>query len=285
MRHWFWLILALLFFPTHAALADGKIPLALSDDTSVTAPDTMLLNSSSTLLAENDTTFDEEPEFFEDDADYFKDEEYEEENAASLTSDPFEGWNRVWFNINDWIYIDVGKPAHAAYRVVVPEPARNGINNLIVNWFGMPRRFVNALLQAKFALAGIEFSRFVVNTAFGLGGLVDVAKNLKPVVPYTGEKEDFGQTLATWGVPAGPYLVLPFFGASNVRDTVGIVGESFLPPSLNPVYLNYALFGFSQFNVLDKRIGVYEDVVGTAVEPYVGMRNAYAQLRKAQIEN
>lgn len=285
MRHWIWLTLALLILNIQPAFADGKIPLALSDDTSITAPGETLLYTTSTFVAENDETFSDEPEFFEEDTDYFSDEEYEEENSAASVYDPLEGWNRVWFTINDWIYIDVGKPAHAAYRVVVPEPVRIAINNVIVNWFGMPRRFVNALLQAKFALAGIELSRFVVNTAFGFGGIIDIAKDLKPVIPYTGEKEDFGQTLATWGVPAGPYLVLPFFGASNFRDTAGIIGESFLPPSINPLYWNYVLFATAQFNVLDRRIGVYENVVGTAVEPYIGLRNAYSQLRQAQIDN
>lgn len=292
MRHGFWLILALLFFSAQPVFADGEIPLAMTKDTSVTAPAGSLLYSSTPLIAENDVQytegdepFIEDDDYFEDSEDYFDDSEYEAENEAVTVSDPFEGWNRMWFAVNDWIYIDVGKPAHAAYRIVVPSFARTGINNVVVNWFGMPRRFVNAILQGKLALAGIEMSRFIVNTAFGFGGLIDLAKDLKPVIPHTGEREDFGQTLGTWGIPAGPYLVLPFFGASNFRDTAGLVGESFLPPSLNPIYLNYVLFAGSQFNMLDKRIGVYENIVSTAVEPYIGLRNAYSQLRKAQIEN
>ncbi|SIN68986.1 MlaA family lipoprotein [Halodesulfovibrio marinisediminis] len=285
MRNGFWLILALLILSSQPVYADGEIPLAMTKDTSVTTPVTPLLYSSATLIAENEVPANDEDEFFDDASDYFDDSEYEIEDSATAVSDPFEGWNRVWFDINDWIYIDVAKPAHRAYRVVVPEPVRETFDNAIVNWFGMPRRFVNALLQAKFALAGIEFSRFVVNTAFGFGGMIDIAKNLKPVIPYTGEKEDFGQTLGVWGVPAGPYLVLPFFGASNFRDTAGLIGEAFLPPSLDPVYLNYGVLAAAQFNVLDKRIVVYENIVGTAVEPYIGLRNAYSQLRKAQIEN
>lgn len=285
MRHYFWLILALLILNAQPAYADGEIPLAMSNDTSAAAPATPLLYSSSTLVADNEDPFTDEPEFFEESSDYFDDSEYELENTAATANDPFEGWNRMWFNINDWLYMDVGKPAHAAYRVVVPEFAREGFNNVIVNWFGMPRRFLNAVLQAKFALAGIEFSRFVVNTAFGFGGLIDIAKNLKPVIPHTGEKEDLGQTFGTWGIPAGPYLVLPFFGASNIRDTAGLIGEGFLPPSLSPVYLNYALFAAAQFNMLDKRISVYESIVGTAIEPYIALRTAYGQLRQAQIEN
>lgn len=285
MRNCFWLILALLIFSSQPVFADSEIPIAMTKDTSVTTPTASLLYSSTTLVAENEAPLNDEEEFFDDSSDYFDDSEYEMENSATTVSDPFEGWNRVWFDINDWLYIDVAKPAHRVYRIIVPTPVRETFDNVIVNWFGMPRRFLNALLQAKFALAGIEFSRFVVNTAFGFGGMIDIAKNLKPVVPYTGEKEDLGQTLGVWGVPSGPYLVLPFFGASNFRDTAGLIGEAFLPPSLDPVYLNYALLGASQFNVLDKRIGTYENIVGTAVEPYIGLRNAYTQLRNAQIEN
>ncbi|MEZ0576434.1 MlaA family lipoprotein [Halodesulfovibrio aestuarii] len=285
MRNCFWLILALLIVNTQPAYADGEIPLAMSNDTFLSPPVTSLLYSSSTLVADNDDPFSDEPEFFDDSSDYFDDSEYDEENSAVAVTDPLEGWNRMWFSINDWLYIDVGKPAHAAYRIVVPTFARETLDNVVINWFGMPRRFINAILQAKFALAGIEFSRFVVNTAFGFGGMIDIAKDLKPVIPHTGEKEDLGQTFGTWGIPAGPYLVLPFFGASNFRDTAGLVGGAFLPPSLDPVYLNYALFAGAQFNTLDKRITVYEDIVGTAIEPYIALRNAYSQLRTAQIEN
>lgn len=285
MRHCIWLILALLIFSSLPAHADGEIPIAMTRDTSTAVPVTSLLYSSSTLVADNEDAFSDEPEFFDESSEYFDDSEYEIENTAATANDPLEGWNRMWFDINDWLYIDVGKPAHAAYRIAVPEFAREGLNNVVINWFGMPRRFLNAVLQAKFALAGIELSRFVVNTAFGFGGLIDIAKDLKPVIPHTGEKEDLGQTFATWGIPAGPYLVLPFFGASNFRDTAGLIGEAFLPPSLDPIYLNYALFAAAQFNMLDKRITVYENIVGTAVEPYIGLRNAYAQLRQAQIEN
>ena len=277
MRQRLLLVAILLLCLGQTAFA-GEAQPVLTDTTVVATPQQNLLYPTETVAAADDT-------FFDDDTEFFTESEYELPDTLEEAYDPFEGWNRFWFDVNDFVYVEIAQPANTAYRFVVPSPVRTGIGNLIVNWFGMPRRFANAILQGKFALAGIEFSRFVCNTAFGFGGLLDVAKDLKPTIEYTGENEDFGQTLATWGVPAGPYLVLPFFGASNFRDTAGIVGEGFLPPSLNPVYLNYGVFAAAQFNQLDTRLAAYEQITGSSVEPYIGMRNAYFQLRKAQIEN
>lgn len=280
MRHCFWLIAVLLLLSTQPVYADGEIPLALSDDAVSTQPASNQ-QVDQTATPENGDDFFEDDDFSDDD---FGDDGFDDASGAAQ-SDSLEGWNRFWFKVNDCIYMDIGKPAHAGYRKVVPSPVRTGISNLTTNWFRMPRRFVNALLQGKFNLAGIEFSRFFVNTTFGFAGLLDIAKNLKPVVPYTGEKEDFGQTLGYWGVPSGPYIVLPFFGPSTLRDTCGIAGDSLLPPTFDPLWVTYGVHFASEFNSMDTKIESYETITGAAIEPYSGVRDAYLQLREAQVAN
>ena len=108
---------------------------------------------------------------------------------------------------------------------MVPEFARAGVKNFFHN-LKAPIRILSNLLQGKGMAAGVEASRFVMNTAFGFGGLMNPAKNSKPIVET--DDEDLGQTLGTWGMGEGFYIVWPILGPSTVRDTVGFVGDSFL---------------------------------------------------------
>lgn len=131
--------------------------------------------------------------------------------------DPFENYNRGMFAFNDGVDRAIFKPAATMYRAVTPAPVRTGVSNFLGNledvW-----SFVNSLLQGKPQAAAQTFVRFNVNTFLGLGGVLDIASEAR----IDRQREDFGQTLGVWGVPSGPYLVLPFLGPSTVRDTVGL---------------------------------------------------------------
>ena len=133
-------------------------------------------------------------------------------------SDPFESFNRSVFSFNDSLDRAVIKPVAVAYRNVTPSPVRTGVTNFFGNlkdvW-----SVVNNSLQGKGEHAGDSLGRVMINTVFGLGGLLDMAGEAN-IPKHT---EDFGQTLGVWGVPAGPYLVLPVLGPSTVRDTAALI--------------------------------------------------------------
>ena len=133
-------------------------------------------------------------------------------------SDPFESLNRSVFSFNDSLDHAVIKPVATVYRDVTPSPVRTGVTNFFGNlkdvW-----SVVNNSLQGKGEHAGDSLGRVVINTVFGLGGLLDMAGEAN-IPKHT---EDFGQTLGVWGVPAGPYLVLPVLGPSTVRDTAALI--------------------------------------------------------------
>lgn len=136
-------------------------------------------------------------------------------------SDPFEPLNRSVFSFNDSLDRAVIKPVAVAYRDVTPSPVRTGVTNFFGNlkdaW-----SVVNNALQGKGEYAGDSLGRVMINTVFGLGGLLDMAGEAK-IPKHT---EDFGQTLGVWGVPAGPYLVLPVLGSSTVRDTAALIVDA-----------------------------------------------------------
>ena len=125
-----------------------------------------------------------------------------ENGPAQGIADPFEPWNRFWFGFNDIFYMYVADPAYKAWEAITPHQLRKGLHNFWHNLL-FPVRFINNLLQLRFKEAGVEFGRFIINTTAGVGGLVDVAKNKKTIVPVDPSGEDFGQTLGRWGIPHG----------------------------------------------------------------------------------
>ncbi len=199
-------------------------------------------------------------------------------------SDPLEPWNRFWFGFNDIFYLYVASPLYSAYDFVMPDDVQSGLSNFFNNLL-FPVRFVNALLQGKVELAGVEFGRFMINTTVGMGGFIDVAKRNKTVVPYTREGEDFGQTLATWGIGDGFYLVLPFFGPSSARGAVGTAVDYLIDPTLylDPTFTTAFIYGGLEFNDLDNVLPLYKDAKNISVDPYIAMREAYVAYRKQQI--
>jgi phospholipid-binding lipoprotein MlaA len=147
----------------------------------------------------------------------------------------------------------------------------------------MPIRAVSSLLQGKIRVTGIELARFGINSTMGLAGLYDVARsefNIK------GQEQDLGLTLAYYGIGEGPYIIWPFLGPSCLRDTIGTAGGGFLNP-INyigpPIELVLAVQSYEYINNASLQIGEYEALKEAAIEPYIALRNAYLQYRRAQV--
>lgn len=197
--------------------------------------------------------------------------------------DPFYHYNRLMTRFNDKLYFWAVKPAAIAYKTVVPKPARIGGVNFFKN-LGFPVRFVGNLLQFKFKRAGIELSRFAINSTIGIGGLFDPARDIWKIQP---KPEDFGQTLGHYGIPAGPYIVLPFFGPSNARDATGKVFDFFLNP-INYVEddleTNFLIRSVELVNEASLRLGEYEALKAASIDFYAFMHDAYEQQRTTAIK-
>jgi phospholipid-binding lipoprotein MlaA len=196
--------------------------------------------------------------------------------------DPWESFNRSVFEFNEGLDAYLLKPVVAGYRFVLPEFVREGIYNFFSNYNDLYTALFN-LLQGKPDYAFSDLMRVVVNTTFGLGGLIDMA------TPGGLEKhkEDWGQTLGVWGVPAGPYVVLPFFGPSNVRDTFGTVADlesDYFFRYINPVGLRNSLTGLRVVNARNTYYEAGDLLDGAAIDKYSFMRDAYIQRREYQIK-
>ena len=195
--------------------------------------------------------------------------------------DPWESFNRSVFEFNEGLDAYVLKPVVAGYRFVLPEFVREGIYNFFSNYSDIYTALYN-LLQGKPAYAFNDFMRVVVNTTMGLGGLLDLATP----AGLEKHKEDWGQTLGVWGVPAGPYVVLPFFGPSNVRDTFGTAADlesDYLFRLLPDVALRNSLTGLRVVNARNTYYEAGDLLDGAAIDKYSFMRDAYIQRRQYQI--
>ena len=222
---------------------------------------------------------DDEDDDDDDDLDGFE-EEFGKTMDARI-SDPFEGYNRIMTSFNDKFYVFVFDPVARAYRFIVPEFGRRGIANFSQNLL-FPVRFINNILQAKFLNAGEEFLRFCINSTIGILGLWDPAKEWFGLEP---RKEDFGQTLGYWGVSAGPHIVLPILGPSNLRDIFSIGPDYYLDPKrfIDPSRKELAVRIFDEVNDTSLRIGEYENLKKDAIDLYPFLRDVYEQNRRKQI--
>ncbi|MGE5240953.1 MAG: VacJ family lipoprotein [Bacteroidota bacterium] len=197
--------------------------------------------------------------------------------ADNNAHDPLEGFNRAMYTFNDKLDRYVLKPVAKGYRKVTPTPVRRSISNFFGNLHD-PAIMLNNLLQGKPKQAASDFSRFFVNSTIGIFGLFDVATKWE--LPK--HDEDFGQTLAVWGVGDGPYLVLPFFGPSNMRDAPALVvdWETYPPNQMKDSGTRDKMF---VLEVVDGRAKLLEagDILEQAAgqDPYVFVREAYRQRR------
>ncbi|MGH9173005.1 MAG: MlaA family lipoprotein, partial [Vicinamibacterales bacterium] len=167
------------------------------------------------------------------------------------------------------------RPVAKGYRKVTPRPVRKGVTNFFDNLM-TPIDIVNNLLQAKFVPALSDTGRLVMNTTLGIGGIFDPATDAG--IPE--HDEDFGQTLAVWGVPAGPYLVVPFLGPSTLRDGIALYPDSQLTPLVkyhdsNVTDKAQILYGI---NTRERLLGA-DKAIEDALDPYIFLREAYLQNR------
>jgi len=198
------------------------------------------------------------------------------------TVDPFEPFNRLFFQFNDKLYYWALRPVSKTYAYLVPEWGRVRVRNIFRN-ITMPVRFVNSLLQFKVNGAARELGHFVVNSTVGVAGMFEIPwDTTEPKV----SDEDLGQTLGSYGVGEGFYIVLPVLGPSNLRDSVGLAGDLFLDP-VNYVTPNSAaieIHGYDRVNGTSLRIGDYEELIESAVDPYTAVKDAYTQNRRSRIK-
>ena len=195
--------------------------------------------------------------------------------------DPWESFNRSVFEFNEGLDKYLLKPVVAAYRFILPEIVRDGIYNFFSNYSDIYTALQN-LLQGKPDLAFNDLMRVAVNTIFGLGGLMDVAT--PGGLPK--HKEDWGQTFGVWGVPSGPYLVLPFFGPSTIRDTFGTAADletDYLFKYIPDVGLRNSITGLRVINARNTFYEAGEILDGAALDKYSFIRDAYLQRREYQI--
>jgi phospholipid-binding lipoprotein MlaA len=198
---------------------------------------------------------------------------------TTQTKDPWEKLNRATFAFNDKIDKTIARPVARTYTRAVPQHARTGIHNFIEN-LGEPVDIANDILQAKGTQTLKDTGRFLINSTFGLLGFFDVASH----VGLPEHDEDFGQTLAHWGVPSGPYLVLPILGPSTVRDAGGLYTDTYLNPVWSNLRVRYRN-GSYVVEGIDTRAGLMNlnATLDSAFDPYTFMRDAYIQHRRYKI--
>ncbi len=204
-------------------------------------------------------------------------------DAAS--ADPWEGFNRKIFGLNDSVDKGFFVPAAKAYRATTPKSGRRGLRRFLAN-LGSPSVFINDVLQGNFGRAGKTFSRFAINSTIGAGGFADPAGKMG----IDGHNEDFGQTLAVWGVGSGPYLVLPLLGPSSPRDAFGAIVEIGLQPLtfIRTPPANYARISLAGANLVSARENVLDplaEIEANSLDYYSSFRSFYTQARAREIRN
>lgn len=210
----------------------------------------------------------------------------ERADAAAL-NDPLEPMNRTIFDINDFLDRLLIRPLAELYRNMVPPPIRDRVANITSN-MREPVIFANNLLQGEFSRAGDTFQRFGTNTILGVGGMFDVATDWG--LPQ--QKGDFGQTLYTWGVNAGPYVVLPLLGPSNFRDAIGLGVDAVMSPWSYLAYeggngtgnrFEITSIGMEGLTKREQNIEAIDALKSGSLDFYAQMRSVYRQYRAKQL--
>ena len=197
-----------------------------------------------------------------------------------VPEDPLQGLNQTIFKFNAGVDKVVLKPAAKTYQAIMPDIAETGVSNFFSNINDVPTA-LNNLLQGKFKAAGTDSLRFLLNTTAGIGGLIDVASD----AGLPKHNEDLGQTLGVWGVPSGPYLMLPFLGPSTLRDGVGSTADFFL----DPIYYVDESSVTDRLRIpelLDTRSGLFEveELIDSGLyDNYERMREVYLTTRARDI--
>jgi len=209
----------------------------------------------------------------------------QQDTNGNLDNDPFQTTNRKIFNLDQKLDAWTLKPTAVAYSEYIPSAIREPAHNLLAN-LDLPKTFANDLLQLEPRRAGQTVSRFVINSSLGVGGLFDVASDFG-IAAHT---EDFGQTLAVWGVGEGPYLIFPFFGPDPPRDAFGQIVDFFFDPT---VYIHmkqhpWWVLGREYVTFVDLRarnMETVEDIERSSLDYYATTRSLYRQYRANEIRN
>ncbi len=196
--------------------------------------------------------------------------------------DPWEPFNEKMFAFNYRVDKYVLKPIAKAYNFVMPDELQKMVDRGFTNINFVPR-FVNSVLQGKWSGAGRELARFLINSTVGIGGLWDMAKQEWGIEP---SREDFGQTLGTWGLGPGPFLVLPFMAPTTVRDGIGIAVDGAMDPLAYYIPFIWDRLLMRIGNMINERslnLELFEGVEESTVDLYTSVRNGYLQRRARQI--
>jgi phospholipid-binding lipoprotein MlaA len=197
--------------------------------------------------------------------------------AAPSKVDPLEPMNRALYSFHDVVDTNVVKPVAQAYVDVIPQLARTGVANVFNNIDDLFSA-VNGLLQGKPDKAGNDLGRVMTNTLFGVGGLFDLAS----MIGIERGNEDFGQTFGVWGLPQGPYLFVPLFGPTTVRDGSGVLVRIAVGPVgfVPDVVVRNSLYGLGYVDLRAQALGAGELVDTAALDRYLFIRNAYLLRRR-----
>jgi phospholipid-binding lipoprotein MlaA len=203
-------------------------------------------------------------------------------DPGEATPDPWEPFNRPVFAFNDFLSRHVLEPVGRGVAFVVPEFVRDAIARAYVN-VRTPGVMLNDLLQGKPREAGIDLARFLMNSSVGLAGLLDPAA----AVGLEANEEDFGQTFGVWGIPPGPYLVLPFLGPSSPRDAVGRAADTATTPYgwFIPIWASAAIFGVDTANEFSFIAHDIAEERAEAFDWYAAVRNAHTSRRQNLVED
>ncbi len=206
-------------------------------------------------------------------------------SAPGEASDPLEPVNRVFFHFNHALDKHAALPAASFYRSAIPEPVRKGLHNFLAN-LNEPVTFGNDVLQGDFDNAGKSAERFALNTTLGAAGFLDVATERG----LYRRPEDFGITLGKYGVPSGPYLVLPLLGPETVRDFSARFADSYMVPTH---YFSYSgktevsllMNGLGALDQRSQNVSILHDIERISVDYYATSRSIYLQSRESRIHD
>lgn len=200
--------------------------------------------------------------------------------AEENLRDPYEGFNRSMFAVNEAVDKFTTKPVAQVYDKVTPLPVKAGVGNFFGNvgdlWIG-----TNSALQGKFGDAGVDFGRLLINSTVGIFGFFDVASELG----LEKHEEDFGQTMAVWGVGDGGYMFWPFIGPRTVRDTAGWMVDSYVDPvwRARPIATRNSMVALRFVDIRASLLPADKVVEEAALDKYAYIRDAYLQRRRNQV--
>jgi len=203
-----------------------------------------------------------------------------------ILNDPAEPTNRAIFKFNKALDTAIFKPVATVYKDYTPSIFQRGVHNVLNN-LRTPIIFANDLLQGKLQRAWNTLARFFINSTIGFAGLGDPAADYG----FKFHNEDFGQTLAAWGLPEGPYIVLPVFGPSNPRDAIGLAVDALIDPmniwlsNTNREELIFARAGVRGIDERARNFDALEDLEKSSLDFYASLRSLYRQHRGDEIRD